>query len=258
VGEEARDYYAVLGVPRDADAAAVKQAFRARARLLHPDVSPETDAEEKFRELADAYSVLSKPASRLLYDRFGYRGRGAWVASPDAAHAFYRLFDFWDRAKRRERSHADDAEVELGFYEAARGASRTVTYVQRAPCQACDLPPAVCPSCGGRGHRRESEDAGSVRLLQLVTCLTCGGSGRIASSACAECDGSGEVELTREAEVTIPSGVEDGTRLPLADAEGPHVVVRVRPQPRDSTVLRATAAVGLAAALAFLAFLLLA
>jgi molecular chaperone DnaJ len=258
VAEAVRDYYDVLGVSRDAGSDALKRAFRARARLLHPDVSPDEDAEAKFRELAEAYAVLSKPASRLLYDRFGYRGRGAWVAAPDAGHAFQRLFDLSERAKRRKRSRAAAAEIELGFYEAARGGRRTVTYVRRLPCQACEHPPAACPACGGRGHRRESEDAGDVRLLQLVTCLTCGGSGRIASGACEECDGSGEVEVTREAEVTIPAGVEDGTCLPLDDPDGPHVVVGVRPQPRDSTILRATAAVGLAVALAFLAFLLLA
>ena len=132
-----------------------------------------------------------------------------------------------------------------------------MTYVHRGACCACAVPAATCPSCGGRGTTRESDDAGSVRILQLVTCEACAGSGRVSTASCEHCGGSGEVESTRETEVTIPSGVEDGTRLPLVDADGPHVVVRVRPQPRDSTVLRATAAVGLAAALAFLAFLLL-
>ncbi len=115
------DYYDVLGVARGADAAEIKRAFRARARLLHPDVSDDPDAEGRFRELADAYAALSKPASRLLYDHFGYRGRGAWTASPAQG-----LFDLGERSKRR--GAGDVAEVELGFYEAARGGRRSVRF----------------------------------------------------------------------------------------------------------------------------------
>jgi molecular chaperone DnaJ len=248
VSDTSRDYYEVLGVARGADAATIKRAFRARARLLHPDVSHEPDAELKFRELADAYSALSKPAARLLYDRFGYRGRGAWAPSPAAAQAFHGLF-----SRRRPRAGGDVAEIELGFYEAARGAKRTVSYVLRVPCSS-RAHENDCPACAGRGHVRQSDDEGSVRVLQLVTCSACGGSGRTAA-ACDVCGGSGETEERREVEVTIPSGVEDGARLPLDD--GSHVVVRVGSQPVDSVAVRAAAAVGLVAALAFLVFLLL-
>ena len=121
MAEAARDYYQVLGIAPDADATAVKQAFRSSARRLHPDVSADPEAEEKFRTIADAYAVLSKPASRLLYDRFGYRGRGAWAESPATAQAFSGLFEFWARSRRRPRQSSELAEVELEFYEAARG-----------------------------------------------------------------------------------------------------------------------------------------
>jgi molecular chaperone DnaJ len=238
------DYYEVLGVPREAGAAEVKRAFRARARLLHPDVSDDPDAEERFRELADAYAALSKPASRLLYDRFGYRGRGAWTGAPSQG-----LFDLWERSRRRS---AHDAELELSFYEAALGGRRSVRYQTRSSCPSCTTGP--CAACGGRGNHRESLEDGDVRVLQLVTCEDCGGTGRVAGD-CEQCGGSGEVQAEREAEVVIPSGVEDGTRVPFGD-DGEYVSIRVRPQPRDPAALRFAAALGLVAALGFLVFLL--
>ena len=229
------DYYEVLGVARGADAAEIKRAFRARARQLHPDVSSDPEAEDRFRELVDAYAALSKPAGRLLYDRFGYRVRGAWTGS-------------------RQRSGSGElGEVELGFYEAARGGRRTVRYATRVDCPACATGP--CLACDGRGTTRESIDEGDVRVLQLVTCVACGGTGRAAVS-CDRCAGSGRIEVEREAEVTIPSGVENGARVPVGP-DGEHVVVRVRPQPRDPAALRLAAALGLVAAVAFLLFLLL-
>ena len=230
------DYYEVLGVARGADAAELKRAFRARARCLHPDVSSDPDAEERFRELTDAYAALSKPASRLLYDRFGYRSRGAWA----------------ERSRRRS-GNATVGEVELGFYEAARGGRRRVPYTRRAACAFCTT--EACAACDGRGTRRERLDDGDVRVLQLVTCADCGGSGR-AAAPCEYCEGTGEVKVAGETEITIPAGVEDGANVTVG-RDGEHVVVRVRPQPRDPAALRLAAALGLIAAVGFLAFLLL-
>jgi molecular chaperone DnaJ len=235
----AANYYDVLGVARGADAAEIKRAFRARARRLHPDVSDDPDAEERFRELSDAYAALSKPASRLLYDRFGYRGRGAWSGARE-------------RTRRRPANTAL-GEVELGFYEAARGVRRSVPYTRRAVCAFCRA--ELCVTCGGRGTRRESLDAGDVRVLQLVTCEDCGGTGRRAVT-CDYCGGSGRLELPGETVISIPAGVEDGAEVPVG-RDGEHIVVRVRPQPRDPAALRLAAALGLVAALGFLAFLLL-
>jgi molecular chaperone DnaJ len=238
------DYYDVLGVTRGADAGEIKRAFRAKARLFHPDVSDDPEAEERFRELADAYAALSKPASRILYDHFGYRGRGAWTGSPAQG-----LFDLWERSRRRG---AGDVEFELSFYEAALGGRRSVRYRTRRACPSCTT--GSCAACGGRGTRRESLEEGDVRVLQLVTCEDCGGTGRLAGD-CEACGGAGEVEAERVVEVTIPSGIEDGARVPLGD-DGEHVLIHVRPQPRDAAVLRFAAALGLVAALGFLVFLL--
>jgi molecular chaperone DnaJ len=260
-----RDYYEVLGVAHDADPASLKRAFRARARRYHPDVSAEPDADERFRELAEAYSVLSRPGSRLLYDSFGYRSRGPWAGSPGAEQAFAGLFEIWSRARRSPRNgRVGDgavAVVELGFYEAARGARRTVRYRARGACPACDGSGAAegalalaCDACDGRGTVRRKDHSGAVVLLQVATCEACRGSGRLVGQPCPRCEGERELEFDREAEVSIPSGVEDGRRIELDGTDS--VVVRVAPQPRDSIVLRGAAAAGLVLALGFLALLL--
>ena len=239
--ESPRDFYEVLGVAHGADAKTVKRAFRAKARLLHPDVSVDSDAERKFRELAEAYAVLSRPASRVLYDRFGYRG-GPWASEPSAAHAFAGLMEFWARRAKRPDTAGAVGYIELGFYEAMRGGRRLVRYTSRAESgESCD-------ACSGRGNVRRTDDSGDIVLLQLVTCEACGGSGRR----------GGVREEEREVPVSVPSGSEDGDRIPVEGDPGAFVVLRVGAQPPDSTLVRAAAAMGLLAALGFLTFLFLA
>ena len=136
-----RDYYEILGVERDADGETIKRAFRARARALHPDVSDDPDAAEKFGELSEAYGVLSKPPSRLLYDRFGYRGRGnGWFVphGARAAGAFVR------------RQKPPVGEVLVDELEAQRGVRRKVRWERRERCPECD-------GAGERTARRTSE-----------------------------------------------------------------------------------------------------
>jgi molecular chaperone DnaJ len=249
----ARDYYQVLGVSRTADAAAIKQAFRAQARRYHPDVSAEPDAESKFRELAEAYSALSQPASRLLYDRFGYRGgRGS------SASAITDFLQFWARSRSRRRGGDSGAvaEVELGFYEAARGVRKTIRYRRQVDCPSCDLAGEVCRACDGRGTIRHREESGDMLVLQLVKCEACAGTGRLVASECDACNGSRTIEEQREVELSIPSGVADGERLRVPGDEGAFAYVRVAPQPTDSALVRAVAAAGLVAAVAFLAVIL--
>jgi molecular chaperone DnaJ len=135
VSTAAADYYELLGVPRGAATAEIKRAFRARARLLHPDVSDDPDAEERFRELADAYATLSTPASRLLYDRFGYRGAGAWIAS------------------QAQGRRAKVGAVGLGFDEAARGGRRafgTRAAFPARPARPNRAPRATAAATGAR------------------------------------------------------------------------------------------------------------
>jgi molecular chaperone DnaJ len=249
-----QDYYEILGIPPDADGEAIRRAFRASARRLHPDVSAAPDASERFREVAEAYSVLSRPTSRLLYDRFGYRGRGQGGFAP------------FTRARRRAEAEARDAaglgaEVRVPFSDALRGTTSTVRLTGAAPCRACggrgenDGELERCPSCEGAGRVRRSSTDEFGRLLQLEECRRCGGRGRL-GAACATCDGSGRRQLKGEVLLVVPAGTRDGTRIALAEAG--EVLVRVDPPPSERRLLRAAAACGLVLALVLLAVVLLA
>jgi molecular chaperone DnaJ len=249
------DYYVVLGVPRDADVETIKKAFRAQARSLHPDVSADPEAPEKFRELTEAYAVLSKASTRLLYDHFGYRGRGNGWFTPEGARV---ATDFL------RRRIPPVAEVLVDEFEAKRGVRRKATWTRSEPCAACEgdgaAPGAIsmtCPGCAGTGRRRvESSLADGERLLQIDDCPTCSGRGTLASEPCPQCDGIG-VKSTREsAEVVVPAGASDGDRLPVRPHSSEVVVVRVLAAPADHVAVRYAAVLGLLVALACLWLLL--
>lgn len=248
-----RDYYEVLGVDPDAGDAAIRKAFRARARRLHPDVSPDPEADERFRELAEAYSVLSRSASRLLYDRFGYRGRGHGGFAP-----------FGRQARRRAEAEARAeavvaAEVEVDFWAAVRGTTAMVGLAGTVACRPCagtgagTGEPARCESCEGTGRLRRTSTAEFGRLLQIERCHRCHGRGSV-GEPCGACAGTGRRDLRGQALVTIPAGTRDGRRIALAD--GGEVVVRVLPPPGDRAAVRYAAAAGAAVALGLLALTL--
>jgi molecular chaperone DnaJ len=245
------DYYEVLGVERDADEEAIRQAFRALARECHPDVARSPDAEQRFRELAEAYSVLSKRESRLLYDRYGYRGR----ANQGFDEA---LSDVRRHVKRGESVHIP---LELKLYEAEQGTRRLVRYEATVRCHACvgrgavGEPDPDCEVCGGTGRQREVADLDVARILQLAPCPACG-------NACEHCGGSGMVSSERRLRLVIPRGVVDGAQ-PRVSGEGHYggwgsvpgdllVDVTVLPEPRDPRLVRYAALVLLIAALATL------
>ncbi|HEX6490524.1 MAG TPA: DnaJ domain-containing protein [Gaiellaceae bacterium] len=250
------DYYEVLGVPRDADGEAIKRSFRAHARALHPDVSADAAAADKFHQLSEAYAVLSKPSTRLLYDRFGYRGRGNGWFSPEGARA---AADFL------RRRATPVGEVLVSEFEAERGARRQLRWLRKEPCEACEgegaAPGAMsmaCPACEGSGRRRlESSLADGERLIQLDDCDTCGGRGRLVSDPCPACGGGGVTMFEESAEITVPAGVADGERLPVSEQSAREVVVvRVLAAPPEHRFIRYVAVLGLAVALIFLWLLL--
>ncbi|MGH3029644.1 MAG: molecular chaperone DnaJ [Gaiellaceae bacterium] len=257
-----RDYYEILGLPRDADEKAVKSAFRRLARELHPDVSEAPDAEERFREAAEAYEVLSKRETRELYDRFGHEGLRTGGFRP-TDFDFANLADLFSvffgdelfgglgaRPGRRAARGADVlAEVEIELAEAAEGATRTVPFPITLPCRTCSgsgaapgTSPQSCPRCEGTGRLQSVSTSVFGQFVRTQACPECGGVGQVVETPCPDCAGSGRVTERRELDVQIPPGIHDGQRIRLSGeghagvlggrAGDVYVLVRVRPDPR--------------------------
>lgn len=237
----APDYYELLRVPRDADADSIKRAFRTLAREIHPDVSGDPDAEQRFREISEAYAVLSEEESRRLYDRLGWRGRGNGFAPRREAARVYAsnpraflqdlesvLASAVGRRPDREPTRVI-GELAVDPYEAHVGATRSVEVVEPQPC----------PACNASGRRRVVEHRESGRFVSL--------------QPCSECGGTGELDAERPVEVTVPPRVRDLDRVPVGPDEV--AIVRIVP-PRDRLGVRLAAAAALLAAVAFLLFLL--
>jgi molecular chaperone DnaJ len=240
-----RDYYEVLGVPRNADSRQIKKAYRQLALKYHPDRNKEKpEAEEKFKEAAEAYAVLIDPEKRARYDRFGHEGvsgRGQPFSGfdfssdifADFQDIFGDLFGFGDmfgtrrRTKPRTRARTgDDLRylLEISLEEAASGVKRTIKLRRRDTCKQCDGTGAEpgsavknCPACGGLGEVTFSR--GFLHVRQ--PCNSCAGMGRIPEKTCSECGGRLLLESEREITINIPAGVDNGQRLRVAgEGEG--------------------------------------
>jgi molecular chaperone DnaJ len=257
-----RDYYAVLGVPRHADRPTIKKAFRTLASELHPDVSGDPDADERFRELAEAYEVLSRPEARERYDQFGSVTRGVGGFQHPT---FDGLLDHLPgpattAASAGQRGADVIVEAEIDFAAAVRGTSRGLRYSVLVACEACRGEGTTagsgwrtCPSCGGGGRVREVGSTPERRLVQYRPCRRCGATGRLVTNPCGCCHGRGRVEAERTVLVRIPPGTKDGARIRLVGegyAGGPggepgdvYVEVRVA-LPPDAPLLRRVAAAG--------------
>jgi molecular chaperone DnaJ len=254
-----RDYYELLGVPRTADEAAIKKAFRGLARTLHPDVSEAPDAEERFREVVEAYEVLSKPEARELYDRYGHAGLRSGGFTPtsfdlgslsDLFAAFFGDDVFGVAGRPRSSRGADlGAQVEIELAEAATGVKREVPFPVTVPCTTCHgsgaepgTEPVACATCGGRGHLQYVSRTVFGEFVRSQTCPGCGGAGRVVERPCLECEGSGRTVEERALEVEVPAGIHDGQRIRLsgeghagelgARSGDVYVLVRVKPDER--------------------------
>jgi molecular chaperone DnaJ len=254
-----RDYYEVLGLPRTADEAEIKKAFRRLARTVHPDVSEEPNAEERFREVVEAYEVLSKSETRDVYDRYGHeglRGGGFTPTSFDLgslSDLFAAFFgdDLFGVASRPRRSRGADvaAQIEIELAEAATGTTREVPFPVTIACPVCGgsgaepgTAPTTCPTCEGAGRLQHVSRTAFGEFVRSQTCPRCGGAGRVIEHPCAGCEGSGRIVEERKLEVEVPPGIHDGQQIRLSGeghagalggrAGDLYVRVRIRPDPR--------------------------
>ncbi|HUU21528.1 MAG TPA: molecular chaperone DnaJ [Phycisphaerae bacterium] len=253
-----RDYYEVLNVERSAGAADIKRAYRKLALKYHPDnyKGDKAEAETRFKELSEAYEVLSDPEKRQLYDQFGHRGlRGAGVHDystmgfGDIFSMFADIFGDsggpFGMGGRTRRGYDLETEVELTLQEVAAGAQKSLEFVRQDFCDTCSgsgakpgTSPKRCMTCGGYG-KVETSGGGFFRIVR--TCPDCQGKGRIVSAPCPDCHGSGRTRKKRILELHTPPGVEDGQILRYRGEGEPgeqgqlrgdlRCYVRVRPHP---------------------------
>jgi len=259
------DYYEVLGVPRNAGEQEIKSAYRKLALKYHPDRNPgDKAAEERFKEAAQAYSVLGDPEKRQRYDAYGHAGLGSAAGAgfdptifadfSDILGDFFGFGDIFGRRRSGPRRGADlRYDLELGFEEAALGTETSIRIPRLKQCPTCGgdgaapgTKPSTCPSCGGNGQVTYQQGFFSVAR----TCGRCRGAGRIVSRHCPECRGEGRVRDERKLQIKIPAGVDSGSQLRISGEGEPgatggppgdlYVVLRVREHPffrRDGTGL---------------------
>jgi molecular chaperone DnaJ len=229
-----RDPYEVLGVGRDADEGAIKKAFRRLARELHPDVNTDDPAaEEKFKEAAEAYEILSDPERRATFDRYGREGlrSGGWSPSTEGFGSLSDLFDAFfggggafGGGRGGPRQGGDIAvALDIDLAQAAAGASLDVSFEAVGVCEHCrgngaepGTPIATCERCGGQGVLQAVSRTPFGQVVRTVPCDTCGGEGKIAETPCTVCGGKGRQVEQRTLTVDVPAGIADGQRIRIA------------------------------------------
>jgi molecular chaperone DnaJ len=231
-----RDYYEVLGIDRSASESEIKKSFRKLARELHPDVNAhDPQAEEKFKEAAEAYEVLSDAERRSTYDRFGHEGLRSGGFQPGGA-GFGNFQDIFDAIfggadpfggfGRGPAAGGDIAAlVELELEDVLTDQEREVTFEAVGVCDHCrgngaepGTPIETCDRCGGTGQLRQVSQSIFGQVVRAMPCDRCGGDGRIPETPCGKCGGAGRISEQRTWEVDVPAGIEDGQRIRIAGA----------------------------------------
>jgi molecular chaperone DnaJ len=240
----ARDYYEMLGVARDADKEELKQAFRRLARKYHPDVNKEPGAEDRFKEINQAYEVLSEPETRARYDRFGEAGvsgaagAGGFSDMGDMggfADIFESIFSGFagggggvgaqGQRRRSGPARGEDLryDLKLDFREAIFGGEKEIRISHLESCEVCNgsgakpgTRPRTCSTCSGSGQVRRVTRTPFGSFTQVSTCPTCNGTGSVVEDKCDACDGKGANQVTKKLKINIPAGVDSGTRLRIS------------------------------------------
>jgi molecular chaperone DnaJ len=257
------DYYDTLGIGRDASPEEIKKAFRRRARETHPDTSEHDDAEERFKQLNEAYEVLADPAKREMYDRFGTAdpreaGMGGGGGDPFGSGGFGMgdLFSvFFDgmggNFSRQASPEGRDmsGQVVVTLLEAADGAEKEIRYNRLAPCGTCGGSGAepggqvmICPQCNGTGQVRSARRTILGTFESVAVCDRCEGTGQVVDPPCPTCGGDGRVRVTESVSVKVPPGVTDGVQLRvrgkgeagLRGASSGDLIVQVRVTPHET------------------------
>ena len=239
-----RDYYEVLGIPKSANQDEIKNTFRTLARKYHPDVNKEPDAEERFKEINEAYGVLSDPEKRAAYDRYGPEGVNFQgmpdFTSMDLSDILEGLFGFGGfggmggysrRTRNAPRRGADlSSKIRISFEEAAFGTEKEIDITRDEKCPTCGgsgaepgTRPVTCPTCKGSGEVRRVQQTFLGSMVQVQTCPTCNGRGEVIEHPCHTCRGSGLVRRTSKRKVSIPAGVDNGNQIRIMGEGQPGV-----------------------------------
>ena len=247
MAEQKRDYYEVLGVSKDADDAALKKAYRMLAKKYHPDANPgDKQAEAAFKEINEAYSVLSDPKKRAQYDQFGHAAFDPRMGGGGSGGGFYEgnAADFGDifgdmfgggRGAQRQAANAPmrganvHATVRLTFEEAIFGCKKKITIDYKEECETCKgsgakpgTSPETCPTCKGQGKIVKMSQTMFGTVQNVQTCPTCHGSGKVVKEKCTSCNGTGYKRIRKSFEVSIPAGIDNGlsVRMPHGGEPG--------------------------------------
>ncbi len=261
---EKRDYYEVLGVQRGVSKDEIKDAYRKLAMQFHPDRNKSPEAEERFKEISEAYAVLSDDQKRQQYDTLGHSGFDQRYSSEDIFRgadfdSIFRDAGFGDifrtffgggfGAERRNIGQDLAYDLEITLEEAAKGAEKEIEIPRTERCDVCGGSGAapgtsakICPRCGGSGQVQNMRKSGFAMYVQVTACPTCKGKGKLIETPCSNCHGSGRVRKRRKISVKVPMGIDEGNQLRLrgegemASNDGEpgdlYVVVHVKPHPQ--------------------------